>query len=106
MVRCMKTKYGNDLKTGDFVILMCENCLELGFYLHRGKGESAQYYTFFDLVNWFELGADINKHPIAEYIRKPSECRIAKYSPGLLTEDYLKLYNKSINALRILKLRE
>ena len=102
----MKTRYNDDLKTGDFVIMLCEHGLELGYYLHRGKGESAQFYTFYDLVNWLQLGADVNHHPIAEYIRRPSEMRIAKYSPGLLTEEYLELYNKSIHALRLLKIRE
>jgi hypothetical protein len=99
----MNTKFGRELHNGDFIVIASDHHLELGFFIDRFESEMVRYYTFFDLINW--MGAKDTHLHINHIKCQEGACKMLRYSPGMLNGEYLELYNKSQEVLKLLKIK-
>jgi hypothetical protein len=94
----MNTKFGRELHNGDFIVIASDHHLELGFFIDESPLGNVHYCTFFDLINWAEA---IDTHLHINHIKCNEEvCKILRYTPALLNEEYWKLYNKAYEILK------
>jgi hypothetical protein len=106
----MKTRYTGEIELGDFILVSSGYGMSAGFYVGQGKSGTLQYYNIHTLSNWWDkIQQEDNlkrTSPFKDYINTPNEYRIAKLHPDNLAADHLERYYKSLEALKLLKLRK
>lgn len=104
-----KSFHSGELQIGDLIVVG-DRYLHLGFYLGTGRN-TVQYYTPRQLVYWLDKSST---DPLfRKRYRKPSQVcyikadphRVAKFNPDCLAGEELERYNKSLEALKILKIK-
>lgn len=106
MIQIADTRYTGALKVGDFIAVAEGNYMYLGFFAGRGTGNSFQYWTLWSLSNWLDDTSKRRtegKKPWKNYHNSYNTQRALKISPEFLDPEHMELYEKSIEALRILK---
>lgn len=100
------TRYTGDLQVGDLVAVAEGNCLYAGFFAGRGIGDSFQYWGMWSLCDWFDnkYGERMKgRKPRKAYHNAASPNRVIKITPEFFNKETMEMYEKSIEALKILK---
>ena len=104
-----KSFHSGELQIGDLIVVG-DRYLHLGFYLGTGRN-TVQYYTPRQLVYWLDksstdpLFRKIYRKPHQVCYIKADPHRVAKFNPDCLVGEELERYNKSLEALKILKIK-
>jgi len=106
----METKYTGEIELEDLILVGSYGGMDAGFYAGQGKTGTLQYYTLYSLSNWFDKiqtkNSDEKSKPWKSYINTPQGWRVAKLHPDNLADEHIENYKKSLEALRLLKLRK
>lgn len=106
MIQIADTRYTGALKVGDFIVVAEGNHMYIGFFAGRGIGNSFQYWTTWQLSRWLDDPTWRKKGhlPRKSYHNTYNPQRAMKITPEFLNAEHMEEYNKSIEALRILKI--
>lgn len=110
----METQYTGKLEIGDLALIASGSYIDVGFYIEQGKSGTFQYYTLNTLTYWYDAYIErknkgdvtVPANPWKSYVMSPAKWRLAKISKDMLDGEYKEKYNKSIEALKLLKLRK
>jgi len=105
----MKTEYTGEIEPEDFILVSSGYGMSAGFYIGQGKSGTLQYYHIHTLSNWWDniqQGNNVKSSPWKHYINTPNKYRVAKLHLDNLDAEHLERYYKSLEALKLLKLRK
>lgn len=103
-----KTHYTGDLKVGDLIAVSEGSSLQIGFFAGRGPTYTFQYWTLWSLSSWLDNGqasrfGPRGKNPVKSYHNNSYPMRSIKISPEFFDNETMIQYEKSVEALKILK---
>jgi len=101
------SQHTGTIKTGDLVVIAASlTWLEFGFFLGRGQGGSVQYYSIRRLAHWlaYHKQGGNQSRPHVDFYNTPYATKIARYNPEFFEGEMLELYEKAIEALKLLKI--
>lgn len=100
------TYYTGDLQIGDLVAVAENSYICLGFFAGRGINDSFQYWSFWSLAEWFDDVYNVRTRghkPRKSYHNAASPHRVIKLTPEFFDNVTMEKYEKSIEALKLLK---